>query len=306
MNQIEQELFTLMSSKDYKITIRNAGKFRFPANYKFLTHTHPEIEINYINSGCCIMGVGNEMVPLKKGDCIVIQPYQKHLFMVDMSNSCSISQLEYCVSLPAGILEHILCLTCDKEFYVISSCESIYEVIDSVCRYHRSDLEDEYAQAQLNLAMLQLYVLLSKHIRLLPGQRIINADKIGAIARVIQKRLDSDINIEELAEEFGVSSRYIRKIFAEQAGMSCTHYITMLRIAKAKQLLWDSALPVTEIGLMCGFNSTQYFSRIFKKYTAMTPGEYRNLWRGTRAVINGEQAAGPFLEQKGFGKGETG
>lgn len=288
MNQVERELFALMSNRDYKVTIRNAGRFRFPANYKFSNHSHPEIEINYINSGCCIMRIGEEVIPLKKGDCIVIHPYQRHLFMVDIGNSCSISQLEYSVSLPAGVLQYLTCLTCDKEFYVINGCENLCEAIDSICRYHRSEEEDEFAQTQLNLAMFQMYILLSKHIQLLPGRNVIRAGKIGEIVRVIQQRLDGEINIEELAEEFGVSSRYIRKVFAEQAGMSCTHYITMLRIAKAKQLLWDSTLPITEIGLLCGFNSTQYFSRIFRKYTAMTPGEYRNLWKGTKAVINEE------------------
>lgn len=286
MNQVEQELFALVGSRDYKISIRNAGRFRFPANYKFSTHTHPEIEINYINSGCCIMGVEEQIIPLKKGDCIVISPYQKHLFMVDISNSCSISQVEFCVSLPAGMLQHITCLTCDKEYYVIHGCENLCEIIDSICRHNRGDAEDEFVQAQLNLSMLQLYVLLSKQIQMLPGQKVIDAGKIGEIARIIQSRLDGDINLEKLAEELGISSRYLRKLFARQAGMSCTHYIIMLRIAKAKQLLWDSQYSITEIGLMCGFNSTQYFSRVFRKYTAMTPGEYRNMWKGTKAAIN--------------------
>lgn len=289
MNQMEQELFSIISNKDYKVSIRNAGKFRFPANYRFASHSHPEIEINYITSGCCIMGVGEEIVPLKKGDCIVIHPFQKHLFMVDISKSCSISQLEYSVSLPAGLLQYITCLSCDKEFYVIHNCENLLGVLDNICRYHRGEQDDEYTQIQMDLSMMQMYTILSRQIQMLPGRHIINAGKIGEIARVIQEHLEEDINIEKLAEKFQVSSRYVRKVFAKEAGMSCTQYITMLRIAKAKEMLWNGNTAITDIAILCGFNSSQYFCRIFKKHTGMTPIEYRNIWNGTKAVINGQQ-----------------
>ena len=57
-----------------------------------------------------------------------------------------------------------------------------------------------------------------------------------------------------------------------------------MRIEKAKELLWSGAGTVTEIAAGTGFNSSQYFCRVFQQYTGMTPMEYRNLWRGIRAA----------------------
>lgn len=286
MNEIEKELLELLSDKNYRVSIRNAGKFRFPANFRFETHAHPEVEIDYITSGCCIMGIGDRIVPLKRGDCIVISPYEKHLFIVDMSKSCSITQLEYSVYLPATILEHITCLTYDKEYYVLNNCESLCEIMENICRYYRSDMNDKYIEAQMNFAMVQMYAMLSKNIKSVQMQSDIKQGKLGDIIDAIHQRLEYEINIEELAMEFSVSSRYIRKEFAEHVGMNCAQYITMLRIAKAKELLWDSSKGITDVGLLTGFNSSQYFCRIFKKHTGMTPMEYRNLWKGTKAKIN--------------------
>ena len=103
------------------------------------------------------------------------------------------------------------------------------------------------------------------------------------IIRYLNENYESDICMEDLAQRFGLSSRYIRKCFAQETGMSCQKYITTLRIGKAKELLWYSADTVTEIAMKTGFNSAQYFSRVFQQYTEMTPMEYRNLWRGSKA-----------------------
>ena len=108
--------------------------------------------------------------------------------------------------------------------------------------------------------------------------------KIDEIIAYISEHYEYDIRVEGLAEQFGVSSRYIRRCFKEEAGISCSQYITSLRIEKAKEMLWLSAKTVTEIASLTGFNSSQYFSRVFQQYTGQTPLEYRNSWRGVRAA----------------------
>ena len=75
----------------------------------------------------------------------------------------------------------------------------------------------------------------------------------------------------------GMSSRYLRKAFEDSIGISCSQYITMLRIARAKELLWDWEKDITQVASLTGFNSPQYFCRIFKKHTGMTPAQYRNM-----------------------------
>lgn len=68
-----------------------------------------------------------------------------------------------------------------------------------------------------------------------------------------------------------------RKLFVQRLGIGCTQYITMLRIAKAKEYLRDWDKGVTEAAALAGFNSPQYFCRVFRKHTGMTPAEYKNM-----------------------------
>ena len=287
MADLKETILSLLNSSDYKVYIRNAGKFKFHSNYKFETHKHSEIEINYINTGCCVMGIGNIYVPLKEGDCIVINPFVSHSFMVDMSKTCSITQLEYSVTLPMELTDKIPAFNRHKEYFRLSSCNNLCKSLENVCRSFREQTEeDEYSCTQLELALAQMYVVLSGQITQKQQTELSEIQGVvGEVIQYINKHIEEELNLEDIADRYHVSDRYIRKYFNKHLGMNCTKYISMLRVAKAKEMLWNSNKSITEIAMLTGFNSSQYFSRVFHKYTNMTPAAYREMWRGTKAEV---------------------
>ena len=72
-----------------------------------------------------------------------------------------------------------------------------------------------------------------------------------------------------------VSPYYFSKLFKEEIGENFIDYLTSLRIHNAKELLRRPVLSIREAGLQSGYADPNYFSRIFKKQTGMTPREYR-------------------------------
>lgn len=83
------------------------------------------------------------------------------------------------------------------------------------------------------------------------------------------------LSLKILAGNCYCSSPYLSALFKERVGNTLTHYIGRFRIEKAKELLDITNISITEIGYQCGFNNPNYFARIFKKYTELTPGDYR-------------------------------
>lgn len=83
------------------------------------------------------------------------------------------------------------------------------------------------------------------------------------------------ITLEEIAKSVNLSSIYFHNLFTNAVGMSPHRWLTQLRIAQSKKLLWNSHIPISDIAEQCGFGCQQYFSRVFKKETGMTPGQYR-------------------------------
>ncbi|WP_338018412.1 response regulator [Lederbergia galactosidilytica] len=84
------------------------------------------------------------------------------------------------------------------------------------------------------------------------------------------------ISLEEVAEQIGLSSYYLSKLFKEQYQVTFIEYLTQVRLEKAKNFLLEGTLPLKEIALTIGYKDPNYFSRVFKKETGLSPREYRN------------------------------
>jgi len=82
------------------------------------------------------------------------------------------------------------------------------------------------------------------------------------------------LSVSLIAEKFGISEVYLRKLFLSNLGQTPKQYILDLRIKTAKSLLTNSSKSVTQISEECGFSSVYHFCRIFKSKTNMTPLEY--------------------------------
>ncbi|WP_105617681.1 helix-turn-helix domain-containing protein [Vallitalea okinawensis] len=86
---------------------------------------------------------------------------------------------------------------------------------------------------------------------------------------------DPSLDINKIADDIGISYSYIRKLIKEETGNSVIHYINHLRIQASKDMLVGTQLKVKDIALAVGYNTDQSYSRYFKKFEDMTPGEFR-------------------------------
>ena len=83
------------------------------------------------------------------------------------------------------------------------------------------------------------------------------------------------MDFEDIAKELYLSRPYLSRKFIEETGISLTDYILNEKTEEAKRLLRYSDKSLTAISGYLGFSSQSHFSRVFKKYSGSTPGEYR-------------------------------
>ncbi|SHK36827.1 response regulator [Paramaledivibacter caminithermalis] len=91
----------------------------------------------------------------------------------------------------------------------------------------------------------------------------------------IKENYAKDISLDDVAREINMSYHYFSKFFKDSLGRSFIDYLTQLRIDKSKEFLNDRSMSIKEISYKIGYNDPNYFSRIFKKITGITPSEYR-------------------------------
>ena len=91
----------------------------------------------------------------------------------------------------------------------------------------------------------------------------------------ILKNVNEKFNVSLLAERLFISKSYLSELFKQKIGFTLLEYITMVKMERAKVLLKNKSLKAYEIAYQLGYKENEYFSKVFKKYTAMSLSEYR-------------------------------
>lgn len=99
--------------------------------------------------------------------------------------------------------------------------------------------------------------------------------KIEAALHYITIHLHEKITLEAVAEAVGLSTCHLSRIFKKEVGMSMVDYVQRERTEAAKHMLVNSDETLAAISQYLYFSTQSYFIRIFRKYTGMTPGQYR-------------------------------
>lgn len=78
-----------------------------------------------------------------------------------------------------------------------------------------------------------------------------------------------------VSEILGITPEYLSKLFKLHMGTTVVKYIQQVRIERARMLLANSEISLSNIAEKCGFSDQNYFARVFRKHMSMTPSEYR-------------------------------
>ena len=104
------------------------------------------------------------------------------------------------------------------------------------------------------------------------------ADQDAAVTTVknyIRSHLDENLTRESLAAMVYLTPDYLSHLFKRETGFSLTNYIIYERIEEAKRLLAGTSQNISDIATRCGFQNISYFSKQFRRFTGVTPREFR-------------------------------
>jgi len=105
-------------------------------------------------------------------------------------------------------------------------------------------------------------------------------DQVGSMAirvkQIIHKDYgDSNLTVEGISHQLGVTKNYLSALFKKELSITINKYLTKYRMDKAKIKLRDTKYKIEVIAHLSGYEDSDYFSKVFKKYVQCTPREYR-------------------------------
>jgi AraC family transcriptional regulator len=148
----------------------------------------------------------------------------------------------------------------------------------SALRRRERDSDGLYADSLARMAAMQVL----RHHTLRAGRPAAPADDrrtvppgMRRLRDFIEAALDSDLSLARLACEAGMSAHTLPRAFLRAFGETPHRYVLQRRLARAKELLIATDLPIVEIALATGFSSQSHLASTFRRLTGVTPGEYR-------------------------------
>ena len=165
-------------------------------------------------------------------------------------------------------------LSPQKPIYHVGFSDEIVRLYKEA--YDTALIEAAYSQqmmAGIVNHLIGLMYSLERNIQL--GRNQAHVDMISRARLRIREALESDLTIQQVAQDLGVSYSNFRKLFKEHTGMSPAIYQQDLRLQRAKELLTTTDLSIKEIAYRLNFESPDYFSFKFKAQTGRRPTELR-------------------------------
>lgn len=131
----------------------------------------------------------------------------------------------------------------------------------------------------INDAALLKEVFQSKILEICKLTKIEEENDIESVKIKIERYLDEnymiDISLENLADYLGHSFKYTSVLFKKVMGDNFKNYLSIYRIEKAKELMQENEeLRIKDLAELVGYNSSNTFIRIFRKYEGISPGKY--------------------------------
>jgi AraC-like DNA-binding protein len=135
-------------------------------------------------------------------------------------------------------------------------------------------------------AILQLLNVFAQYLADIASRQAIACSEaephaVASAKQFVQSHAEEPIKLEQVVRHVKVSRFYFCKLFKKATGMTLTEYVARVRVEKAKTLLGDPSLRISEVVYAAGFGSIPRFNSVFKHFVGMPPTEYRAGLRST-------------------------
>ncbi|OCT12317.1 hypothetical protein A8709_31285 [Paenibacillus pectinilyticus] len=233
----------------------------------------------YVHKGSFHLDIDQSSYHCKEGH-LVILPAQSVISFRAISTELQLTSINFDAKIPLVSnrswvqLLHVPLLHEGREI-------AVEPLIQEMLQLEREALPLIHLLQQSTLLRI-LYALLHKYNSEDPSSSYSHLDnRIHTIIHFLHAHPQHMPEIKELAELVQLSDSHLRKLFIKQTGQAPLHFVHSIKIEQAKKLLTTSEKPISQIAYELGVENPNYFSRLFKSKTGLTPLLYRQqfgLW----------------------------
>ena len=242
--------------------------------HRYLPHLHDTYAIGVILAGAEIFRYRGSENVAGPGQVVCVNPCELH------DGRPVHDGFAYRMVYPSvPLVRDIACDVFEREVAAPMFDEAVMEDPDLAIRFVRLHglMERRAAKLGIDELLTEAIALMIRRHGHQPAPFPCQGRESGPVARAREAIDDvpgADFGLEKLAQIAGLSRFHLIRSFRREVGVTPHTYLVGRRVARAKDLLAGSS-PLSEVALACGFYDQSHFSRTFKAWSGVTPGQYR-------------------------------
>lgn len=271
-------------------SINNLSKFSFQPDTQYQIEETSYWMLYYVEQGSLKLSFSKNDLFLQTNQAFLIPKETPHQFITDEHEPSKIMITGLTLLNKELLMPYINDQVLEFSTLQKQLLERIFEESGQVYQQMTHNVFNTSARLEDadSLSELLLPVLLSELLIMLAKEQKAGAKKdtthhqiykhqlVNDIIEYLEANLDQNFSIDELAAHFYISPSYLKKVFKKYTSYSIINFFRTMKMNKAKELMRESELNVTDIGLLLGYDSVHHFSNTFKKYTGLCPSSYKN------------------------------
>ena len=253
-------------------------------------HWHEEAEILFVTEGMMELVVDGISIIAGKDTIVLIPPNQLHGAYQYRDQTCRFTSIVFHPdfissknqdAIQAGQLNPFFENSFVSSYVIYGTdlkCEAVQHLLGELtAAYHASNPYRELLiKGYLYQILFHLLIKEEKH-NIKSTSDYINEERKKKILRYIDENYQNPLNLDSLAKSVSLSREQFCRFFKKSFRSTPVSYLNRYRINRSMSLLRETGLPVIDIALAVGFDSSNYFAVSFRKATGMTPSQFRNM-----------------------------
>lgn len=263
---------SLKEAPEYDIELNNCGYYKKIGQNNVRVERangRRDCQIIFVECGCVDVMIDGKIEQAHTGRAIFFPPYVPQRYCYAACQDASY----YWIHFDGLKLQELFsCFPFQHKIYPVRQIHQFTAMIDDMLiNYARLDVG---RSLYLNAQMQSMVVNFGLNVFRKPAESP-KAELVRKITTYIRETPEDLISNQQLAEQFDISEYHLIRIMKQETGYTPHRYRNMILLEKAKQLLRDTTLNVSEISYMLHFEDPLYFSRLFRNYTGLSPSGFR-------------------------------
>ena len=258
---------------------------------RIVYHWHEEHELILVTVGDATLRLNNQSYPMSIGDIAFIASNSLHSVRCKIGTPFSFIAVVFSQELLDSHSEDRI----QQQYFnsVLSGDTLLPSIIShrtawgQTVQSHILQMNHLFAaqtacyELQIKSCLYLIWCLLYEHAlqrsaHVAPRQSVL-IQTTKSIIQYIEGHYNETISLTELSQLFHLSTGHMCRTFKDITNLTLVEYINYYRISKSASLLRSSAIEISEVAGMVGFNNISYYNRVFRSYMHMTPSDYRKM-----------------------------